>query len=365
MNKQLYPQISKYFQQVNDIPLFGSAPPLNLKEISRHLSKQFGVEDISIQIKEQKWTQLEKSKTKQIEIPIHLSPIDTPLFWIMTKTDRDTLVSQMMFQKRKKDAFSSSALQEGFYQFLILEGLNAAQSIEPIKQMSLQLGEESSLPEEEGILITLGITFPNFSTWGKLFIPDTFRKLWVQHFAAFPPQYIPNNFSKQLPLELGVKVGEVEMPIKEWKKLKVGDFLFPDALTFDKGTLFLGEMPLFELESQDNTKMKLNSYAFTPEDSMEEDAPIEETQQFETFCHTLETAEHEAKSIKEVPLQVTIELARLKITLDELMKLSPGNLLEIPALAEKRVSLVVNGQKIGVAEIVELEESLGLKILQI
>ncbi len=372
MNKQLYKQVSKHFQEIDEIPLFGNAPPLNLKEISFNLSKQFGIEDLCVHLKEQKWTTLEKTKTKQIEIPIHLSPIDTPLYWIMTKADRDKFIEQMMFQKTKKAAFSSSALQEGFYQFILLEALSAAQSLEPIKQMSLQLGEKSPLPEEDGIMIAVEITFGNFSTWGKLFIPNIFRETWVQHFAAFPPQYVTNNLSKQIPLELGVKVGEVELPVKEWKKLKPGDFLFPDTFAPEKGTLLLGETPLFHLEAQENTQMKLRSYAFNPEDSMEEDTPQEnapanekEAPHVETLSHTLETAENEAKSIKEIPLQVSIELARLKITLDELMNLSPGNLLKIPALAEKRVTLVANGQKIGVAEIVELEESLGLKILEI
>ena len=84
-----------------------------------------------------------------------------------------------------------------------------------------------------------------------------------------------------------------------------------------------------------------------------------------TLAHKLESAEQESKAIKDIPLQISVEIARLKITLDQLMKLSPGNLIDHPPLADKRVSLLTNGQKIGIAELVYLGETLGLKILEI
>jgi flagellar motor switch/type III secretory pathway protein FliN len=53
------------------------------------------------------------------------------------------------------------------------------------------------------------------------------------------------------------------------------------------------------------------------------------------------------------------------MTLDQLMNLTPGNTLEIPIHPDQGVSLTVNGQKVGRAELVYLGEQLGLRILEI
>ena len=365
MNKTFYDLVTKELQELDEIPLFGKAPSINLTDLSALLSKQFGIEDCSIQIKEQGWKEKQIENVKQVEASIHISPFDTPLYWTMLKADRDKLLLQMMFQKQKKGTHLSSPVQEGFYQFILLEALSGAQMLEPIREMTLLLGEKSLPPQEKGIEITLELTLGNFSTWGKLFIPDTFRKAWVQHFAAFPPQYVPSNLSKTLNFKLGIKVGEIELPLNEWKKLKPGDFLFPDTFYPSSGTIVLGKTPLFNIEKKESTQFLLKDFAFMEDESIYEEMPTnKEILEPETVSHKLETSD-EMINLKKVSLNISIELTQLKMSLDELMKLSPGNLIEVPALAEKRVALVANGQKIGVAEIVELEDSLGLKILEI
>ena len=75
--------------------------------------------------------------------------------------------------------------------------------------------------------------------------------------------------------------------------------------------------------------------------------------------------EGEVVALKELSLYVTVEIAKLKITLDELMHLNPGNTLELPVHPDQGVSLTVNGQKVGRAELVHLGEQLGLRILEI
>jgi flagellar motor switch protein FliN/FliY len=60
-----------------------------------------------------------------------------------------------------------------------------------------------------------------------------------------------------------------------------------------------------------------------------------------------------------------VELARLKITLDKLMSLNPGNLLELPIHPDQGVTLTIHGQKVGKGELVYLGEVLGVRILEI
>ena len=69
-------------------------------------------------------------------------------------------------------------------------------------------------------------------------------------------------------------------------------------------------------------------------------------------------------AVQQLPLFVTIELARIKMTVDRIMKLSPGHLLELPIQPDQGVTLMVHGQKVGRGELVHLGETLGVRILE-
>ncbi len=357
----LFAKISPQIQELNTIPLFGSAPALNLEILSHKLQEAFAIPDLSLRLKAQQWK--EKSEIKEglkgklITTSFVLSPIDSPIFWTLAKTDLDKLTAHMLLEKPPKKAFTSPLLQEGYYRFLTLEVLSILQTLAPVEQLSLQLSEDQILPDENAVCIDIEITFHEITIWGRLFIPETFRKNWVQHFSAFPPQYVPTHLSRHLPLTVGIKIGSVQLLSKEWKKIKMGDFLLPDIISTDeRGVLMFNQTPLFQVHIHPQ-EIKLIDFALTPEEPMEEHQ--------NTLSHKLDSAEEEVTPIKDIPLQISIEMARLKITLDELMNLSPGSLLELPPLADKRVSLIANGQKIGVAELIYLGEALGLKILEI
>ena len=67
----------------------------------------------------------------------------------------------------------------------------------------------------------------------------------------------------------------------------------------------------------------------------------------------------------EIPLTLSVEVARLRINLDKLLALSPGNILELPVKPQQGVDVVVEGKKIAKAELVKLGEMLGIKILSL
>lgn len=356
-------KIASSIEELNPIPLFGNAPSLNLEEVSSLLAEQFGIPDFSVRIKAQGWRESEDVKkglgTGLVISPVVISPMETPVYWAMSKMDRDKLTASMLSEKPKKKAFSSSVLQEGYYRFLQLMALNGLQSVEPINQMTLHLEEDGDFETAPSICIDIEIAFEECICYGRLILPETFRKNWVQHFSAFPPQYKKSALSQKLPLEIGIKIGSVSLLPAEWEKLKAGDFLIPDEIREEgKAVLTLGSASLFKVSVDPHT-IELTDYAFTTEDTMQD------SESHDTLSRKLEMAEKEAKAIQDLPMHVHVEIARLKITLDELMNLSPGNMLELPAHADKKVALTVNGEKIGVAELVYLGETLGLKILEI
>lgn len=67
----------------------------------------------------------------------------------------------------------------------------------------------------------------------------------------------------------------------------------------------------------------------------------------------------------DIPLSVVIEVGRLQMTVQKLLSLQPGNMLELDTRPEDAVDLVVNGKCIGKGELLLVGETLGVRILEI
>ena len=237
-----------------------------------------------------------------------------------------------MLSGKTSTKITSEILSEGFYRFLMLEGLDALQGMDPMQAFTLHLSEEETLTEK-AFCIDVEIEFGQKSAWGRLAIPEDFRASWARHFESSPAVLSPS--SEAITLELGITTGSVVLTQDEWKALHPGDFVPLDRSGFT--TLTLGASPLFHVKVNHN-KIELLEPVQTREEPME---------------------------IKELSLNVTVELARLKTTLGELLKYAPGTTLELPIHADQSVTLTVNGEKVGKAELVQLGENIGIRILEI
>jgi len=69
-------------------------------------------------------------------------------------------------------------------------------------------------------------------------------------------------------------------------------------------------------------------------------------------------------SIEAVPLHVVVEAGRIKMSLQQLLDLSPGNLLELGVSPDSGVNLVVEGKVVGRGELIKVGDSLGVRILE-
>lgn len=70
-------------------------------------------------------------------------------------------------------------------------------------------------------------------------------------------------------------------------------------------------------------------------------------------------------SLSEVPLSIVVEIGRLQMSLNKLIALQPGNLLDLNIHPESGVDLVVNGKCIAKGELLLIGDSLGVRILDI
>jgi len=67
----------------------------------------------------------------------------------------------------------------------------------------------------------------------------------------------------------------------------------------------------------------------------------------------------------DVPLRVTVELGRTKMTLKQILDLAPGSLVELDKLTGEPVDILVNGKLIARGEVVVIDENFGVRITEI
>jgi flagellar motor switch protein FliN/FliY len=69
--------------------------------------------------------------------------------------------------------------------------------------------------------------------------------------------------------------------------------------------------------------------------------------------------------IKDVPLEVTVELGRTKKSISDILEFAPGTIVELNKIAGEPVDVYVNGKYVARGEVVVIEESFGVRITEV
>ena len=69
--------------------------------------------------------------------------------------------------------------------------------------------------------------------------------------------------------------------------------------------------------------------------------------------------------IKDVPLEVTVELGRTSKSIKEILDFAPGTIIELNRIAGEPIDVLVNGKYVAKGEVVIIEESYGIRITEI
>ena len=69
--------------------------------------------------------------------------------------------------------------------------------------------------------------------------------------------------------------------------------------------------------------------------------------------------------IKDVPLEVTVELGRTRKTITEILDFAPGTIIELEKIAGEPIDVLVNGKYVAKGEVVVIEESFGIRVTEI
>ena len=69
--------------------------------------------------------------------------------------------------------------------------------------------------------------------------------------------------------------------------------------------------------------------------------------------------------IKDVPLEVTVELGRTHKSINEILDFAPGTIIELDKIAGEPIDVLVNGKYVAKGEVVVIEESFGVRVTEI
>ena len=69
--------------------------------------------------------------------------------------------------------------------------------------------------------------------------------------------------------------------------------------------------------------------------------------------------------IKDVPLEVTVELGRTTMSFHEILDFAPGTIIALNRIAGEPIDILVNGKYVAKGEVVVIEESFGVRITEI
>lgn len=89
--------------------------------------------------------------------------------------------------------------------------------------------------------------------------------------------------------------------------------------------------------------------------------------QFQNFAsdfNPLQSQEN-IELIKDVPLEVTVELGRTSKSISEILEFAPGTIIELDKIAGEPIDILVNGKFVAKGEVVVIEESFGIRVTEI
>ena len=69
--------------------------------------------------------------------------------------------------------------------------------------------------------------------------------------------------------------------------------------------------------------------------------------------------------VLDIPIEITAILGRTKMSLNEILELGRGSLIELDTLENQEVEILVNGKKIAYGQVVISNQNFGIKITEV
>ncbi|WP_241967688.1 flagellar motor switch protein FliN [Pseudidiomarina insulisalsae] len=99
-----------------------------------------------------------------------------------------------------------------------------------------------------------------------------------------------------------------------------------------------------------------------PQSSADQDNPWDELVPPETQS---KGNSHDLDLIMDIPVKLSVELGRTRITIKQLLELAQGSVVELDGLAGEPMDILINGYLIAQGEVVVLDDKYGIRITEI
>ena len=89
--------------------------------------------------------------------------------------------------------------------------------------------------------------------------------------------------------------------------------------------------------------------------------------QFQSFSgdYNAMQSQENISLIRDVPLEVTVELGRTSKSISDILDFAPGTIIELDKIAGEPIDVLVNGKFVAKGEVVVIEESFGVRVTEI
>lgn len=346
--------------------------------------------------------------------------------WVMPGQELDVLAALLLTQESHPFAFHDPDLSESFYHFLALEVLYNLTQTAFDKTLAPILTNISTFPDEDSLCKDVSIGLHGQTIWGRLIISPEFRSSWAEHFAQkHEPTALSTEMAQLIDVVVHLEAGKSRLSLQEWKDVQLGDFILLDSCSLDAdrldgrvmltingkqafraklkdGTLKILELPLLhevdapmakqpEHEDEDdlsdlnlpeeNTDSESGEEEDLFEDEDTEDLMQEEAHEAAAHSESGEktAAPKEAAppahpktspaagpiTPEQIPVTLIVEVGQIQMNVDQLMKLEPGNLLEIDIHPENGVNLTINSRVVGKGELIRIGDAIGVRVLEL
>jgi flagellar motor switch protein FliN/FliY len=403
MTMQWQKAITELLQETKEIPLWGTAPAFPFDNFNQTLKERFEIPDLHVDSRHVDWIPAggwrEGAGAKPLVFALEAPRLAGHVFWVVSVEEMKELCFSFLLSSHPTENMKDTPLSflKGFYRFLCLKALDTLAELEAFPGLRFTFSNQETVPDEPMFGIEASISCKGTKSFAKILVPQktlgSFKEFFRDRGSLLSKEQAAN-----IEVALPLVIGNSTLGHHAWKQLHIGDFLILDHCDYKpkikrgKARLFLEGHPIALCSLRGNS-LEILEYQFDKEEIVkdEEEYPEEEHEEFEEggldepaeaeegefLEEELEEElpeEPEALSLpieempalgKEIPINLCVEVARIKMSLDKVLALKPGNLIELLVGPEQGVTITANGKAIARGELLLLGEALGVKITEL
>ncbi|MCH9614300.1 MAG: hypothetical protein SP1CHLAM54_17420 [Chlamydiia bacterium] len=355
------------------VPMWGEVPNFPWDEFTEKLKTSLEIEDLTLNVGKSNWRDQHELTSglgaDPTKIAINLTPLTDPCFLVIPQEDLTRLSTWML----GSETFTDQDLQKGFFEFATLHALASTDQLAIFHQLSPKI-DDAPFTKQSAYTVDVALMHQSETIWCRLVLPESFHSAILDHYKNHMPPLHGSPVAQEASVTIALNAGRVSLDLEDFKEIEVGDFVLLDQTTYHPSTekgmlqLTLEGTPLFQVKLKDG-ELKVLDFAViledSPMDEMEHEEEAMAEHQEEMMSETgdeMVAQQEELSAVGEVPLEIVVEVSRMKMNLDKLLSLKPGNVLDCGLENSGQVNLTVGGKIIARGELIEVGDMVGVKI---